>query len=386
MGKLIGHGRWGEIGDDLVGTASARLLALGVERRTRLDALRLLGLLADHADADRRVRYPLGALASEFHLSLVDVDRSLAALLAAEVVCRDGPDLIVAAREPRTDGLRLAGFLDNVAVVLGDKPVDVRPARAPLPTPGAQPGGRQPAWSRARAAAVVAPALAAVVAVLAFVLAPGPRPTEVSTAASRRVTAPTVATTTGDEHTSSRRGTSTTTGEPGAAPDLGAAPSPPSGTPDSEEAARSEPACPTGAPQLQVTSVEVHPEDESGETVLDLSRLGPWVVEVRGELTNPATARATVEPFVVTVDIGEAPLSGAPERKMVVAADATTEWTVVVPIPDTSLVEYLSQLIPPHSAPSLPPVLDQLEPEQSEATLGGWGWTDPDLARSCPTS
>lgn len=111
-------GRFGPVdADDLVGETSARLLALGVERRDRLTALRVLGLLADHVDADQRVRREVDDLAAEFDIPAPALRASVAALVLAEVVLVDldsGTLRLAVAARPAAGGLRLEAFLRNV--------------------------------------------------------------------------------------------------------------------------------------------------------------------------------------------------------------------------------------------------------------------------------
>ncbi len=140
-GNPTGTG-WGPIDDDLVGTASARLLVSGVARRDRLEALSLLGLLVDHADADGRLRLPFETLAGEFGVAPARGRELLAALMAVEVVDSIGEMVVVASTSPaHVGGFRLTGFLANVATVLDDRSSERRTSprgggRTVLPDPG----------------------------------------------------------------------------------------------------------------------------------------------------------------------------------------------------------------------------------------------------------
>ncbi len=112
---------WELIDDDLVGTTSARLLAAGVSRRDRLDALSLLGLLGDHADHEGLVRVPLSTLAGEFSMPSERAHRLLGTLVDVGAVATTDRGLVVAAWQPSAaGGLRLAGFLAHVATVLDE--------------------------------------------------------------------------------------------------------------------------------------------------------------------------------------------------------------------------------------------------------------------------
>lgn len=102
-----------DLADDLVGVASARLVAMGVPRGERLRALRLLSVLATLADADDRVRRPLSMVASEFELPPEEVELWLDDLLAIGVVRMEGPSIVLGGREPDRDvGITLHDFLD----------------------------------------------------------------------------------------------------------------------------------------------------------------------------------------------------------------------------------------------------------------------------------
>lgn len=109
------------VAEDVVGTASVRLLRAGIPRQERLDALRLLGLLGDHADRSGRVRLRLEVLAGEFAIPEAVAARSLRHLVTIDVVRLLGGELIVAGVEPPVHGgLRLAEFLDQVAASFAD--------------------------------------------------------------------------------------------------------------------------------------------------------------------------------------------------------------------------------------------------------------------------
>ena len=145
--------------DDLVGTASARLLAVGATRRDRLRALSLLGVLCDHSDAQGRVRLPLDLLAGEFTVPVDRANKLLQLLLAIEVVAVGEDGIVVAGQEPAaTGGLRLAGFLANVAAVTDDRDNDVRTGvlgPAPAGTSTTAPGRRREVVLALVAAAVL---------------------------------------------------------------------------------------------------------------------------------------------------------------------------------------------------------------------------------------
>lgn len=110
---------------DLVGRTSARLLAEGVGRLDRLEALRLLAILDASTDASGTVKRPLDDLAAEFELPILGVLRSLELLQLAGAVLRLGSTVQLIGRP--TDGiggLQLADFLDDVRTVRGEATVD----------------------------------------------------------------------------------------------------------------------------------------------------------------------------------------------------------------------------------------------------------------------
>lgn len=144
-----------EVAPDLVGRTSARLLAAGIDRRDRLEALHLMAILHASIDTTGRVRRPLDDLAAEFELPPMSVMRSLDHLEQAGAVQRDGGGvLVLGAGDAGLGGLQLADFLDDVRASFDH---DVRPRRR--------------ARLLARSGAVLA---AAAAAVAIFTLAPGP--------------------------------------------------------------------------------------------------------------------------------------------------------------------------------------------------------------------
>lgn len=106
-----------DLADDLVGVASARLVAMGVPRGERLRVLRLLSVLTTLADTDDRVRRPLSMVATEFELPADEVELWFDDLLAIGVVRMEGPSIVLGGREPDRDvGITLHDFLDAAAV------------------------------------------------------------------------------------------------------------------------------------------------------------------------------------------------------------------------------------------------------------------------------
>lgn len=137
---------------DLVGRTSARLLADGVGRLDRLEALRLLAVLDASTDAGGRVRRPLDDLAAEFELPTMGVMRSLEHLERVGAIQREGGTVLLLDRDEGLGGMHLADFLDDVRASFDD------PAEAPPLT-------HSPWLARAGAALV---AVAAAVGIIAL--------------------------------------------------------------------------------------------------------------------------------------------------------------------------------------------------------------------------
>lgn len=115
---------WEVIDDeDVIGTASARLLSTCPDRGDRLAALSLLGLLLDHADEVGRIRLPLDTLARELDVEPERVVRLLQRLLAVEAVRTEGDAVVVVGSHPSDAPLlRPSRFLANLAAVLEREP------------------------------------------------------------------------------------------------------------------------------------------------------------------------------------------------------------------------------------------------------------------------
>lgn len=150
-----------EAGPDLLGRTSARLLAAGIDRRDRLDALKLLAILDASIDASGRVRRPLDDLAGEFELSPLSVLGSLDHLERVGAVRREGSHVCILDAEPgRVGGMQLAAFLDDLRASFDG-------ARAPA----------RSTWLVRRGGSLVASMTAlAVLAVLTFTPTGAPRP------------------------------------------------------------------------------------------------------------------------------------------------------------------------------------------------------------------
>src|SRR4051794_25751348 len=119
---------------DLVGRTSARLLADGVGRIDRLEALRLLAVLDASTDAAGRVRRPLDDLAAEFELPPMGVLRSLDHLERAGAIQRDGASVLLVDRGDEGIGGMRPGRLPDPAQAPRPRQLG-RPPHPPPPRP-----------------------------------------------------------------------------------------------------------------------------------------------------------------------------------------------------------------------------------------------------------
>jgi hypothetical protein len=345
------------VDEDLVGTASARLLAVGVPRRNRADALRLLGLLGDHADADGRVRMPFPLLVAEFDLDADQAARSLEELTAVEIVVRSEGLLRLAAMEPpRLGGIRLADFL--ALAELTDDDLELEPVLA-APPPPPLPGARR------RPKAVLA--LATLALLLVVALAPDARRPRLDgdLAGDERaqLAAPSSAKTVAGAALGLRR--APTPDQPVTGDEPGDVVAPPEVPADADEPVviAAPPvvdvplvdlpkvvlACPADGPVVTVTA---------GDPQLSEDAPGEWTILATGTLRNPTTAAITVDQVDVVVGDGEAVPAFQGARTLGAGAEET--WTVSVPAG---------------------PVADAVS-----ATLGTWRWADPSVAETCPVA
>lgn len=409
---------------DLVGAASARLYADGVSSGGRLDALRLLGLLSDHADPEGRVRMSFEALAAEFSLDLEVAQRSLAALQRVQMVAdADGELTLAAVEPPAAGGLRLSGFLAEVAAVQLDVPVPhpapvvvplsvTAPSPAPAPevvvlAPLEVPSGSQPGTVHRRSGQPYAAALVAAAVILLVALVPGlanitPAERQVGlTASSSPGASDTVATPTtsapvpspgADTGTTApgetiavpatpagpEPGNTTavpTTGAPTSSTAPGATTVPPpatTGAPVATTPTNSPPAtgptgatiapalCPTGAPVVAVSSVASRPLGAPSAPVGTAPRT-PGEVLVTGTLSNPTSAPVRVSEVAVHVAAdGFEVIVAALAEPAVLAPGASAPWQVLVPL----------------AAAGSPPTV--------RTELGEWRWADARTADACP--
>ena len=410
------HDGWEVIeGDDVVGTASARLLSTCADRGERLAALSLLGLLLDHADDAGRIRLPLDALAHELDVEHDRAVRLLQHLVAVEAVYAEGDAVVVAGAQPEDSAMAPSRFLANLMAVLEREPA----APAPSPTTAGRATGpvKQPE-PRPRRRVLVA--LGVGLAAMALATAPSGDPAT----SLRTVSAPAAPTGRAPWATLVPTPTATTlaTGEPpvddpgpvasddparagipeslegrpeggqppgdaageqggprpaprrsepppSAPPPLldvpAAAPSPPGPPPTTVPASRaatpSDPgdACPADAPVAAVSETRLLGAGPSN--VLDLA--GERDLSVRGTVRNPSTAAMTI----ASVEVG----AGQGDSREVVSVN-----TVPMVIPPGGTATWEATLQADAGAPS-ESIID--------VRVTDWSWVDPALAARCPS-
>jgi hypothetical protein len=278
-----------ELANDLVGVASARLLAAGVHRGDRLGALRLLGILTGVADHERRVRRPIPEVALEFALPPGLAEEWAGHLEAVGVIRREGDSTVVAGAEPAYIGaMRLHDFLDAAAEL------DAAPRRAP-----------------GRALRPIGAALAAA-AMLAVVLsAPGMlRNDNTPVSSSREVPAST--------GTTARPATDATADAGSGSAGTTATPGPGASTVGPVTTLTSLlPACPAGIPVLEVLGTTT---DATGRLAVD------------GLATNGSDTPMTIEGFTLQATVaGVVVEAEGLDRPLTVPARSSVNWQSRLP-------------------------------------------------------
>ena len=347
---------------DPVGAASARLLGAGVERHDRLYALRVLGLLLDHADGRGVVRVHPATLAAEFALDRVHVEAAYLRLRAAGVL------------QPTPDGWRIDEFdgyqpggvnagdaLALIADLLEGPLADAAPASAASVAPAAR---RLPAF--------------AVVALLLLAVAAAARPRDPGMAlrmagAIHAEEAHTVETAADDEEPAptmlTRVARRAPAPDPFPVPGPALASAPPTTAPATAttsadaatavaEAASPIP-CPAGGPAVLVDEVDALTIPAQGLTTTlgagPVDGQAAWRITVRGIAANPTDRSLVLEAFdvVITTDDGEQVVEVL-EEPLLLAAGAEHPWEVVTSTP----------------LPSPPPDDDDVA-----AVVRSWRWT-----------
>lgn len=292
-GGVTGWGVDEEARTDVVGTASARLLAAGLGRPDRTGALRLLGLLGASADADGIVRRPLDDLAAEFDLPPGEAGHWLAALIGVGIVRRGIGVLVLAGVEPpAAGGLRLADFLATAAAMDDDASLDAPPT----------PVRRLPAYPRRTLSALAAVAAVAVLAAIVPVFGGGGAPADRTAAVSTERPDVTQAapTSTVDRPTTT------------VAPDAPL----PVVVPTTTTTVVAD--CPVGEPVLDVLGIAEGAAD--------------GLASVEGTATNPGDGDLVLGAFTVVVDVaGERVEVPGLTRPLAVAAGETVRWAVESP-------------------------------------------------------
>jgi hypothetical protein len=406
-------------GDDVIGTASARLLSTCADRGERLAALSLLGLLLDHADETGRVRLPLEALARELDVEDDRAVRLLQYLVAVDAVHAEGDAVVVAGASSAENALAPSRFLANLMTVLEREPASA------TPTPARSTGETGAALTRREAPRHrVLAALGVAVAAMALATAPvGDVDTSLRTVATpgqqegrapwATVTrTPTTAappleegSATPDDPASPSDDAGGHSARPGAPaarsgdepPDAtgdtpdggGQAARPPVPAPSDPQRSSERPAtqplpprpppavitpdppatppdrgvrCPSGAPRASTSNVEFVGAGPSN--VLDV--VGERRLRATGTVVNASDAAVTVSTVEVRIGTGTDPnihlVSPVPTA---IRPGGTAIWEATSTTNMTNPPAQLSDLV--------------------EATVTEWSWSDLGLAASCPT-
>jgi hypothetical protein len=276
-----------ELANDLVGVASARLLAAGLPRGDRLGALRLLGILTGVADHERRVRRPIPEVALEFALPPGLAEEWAGHLESVGVIRREGASTVVAGAEPAYVGaMRLNDFLDAAAEL------DV----VPLRTPGRH---LRPVGAVLAAAAVLAVVLSA----------PGVLRNENEPVSSSRDVPASPGTTAHESTGTTARAAGpspSTTGTPSAGP-----------TSSPTTTATSLLPCAAAVPLVQVLGTTT---DATGRLAVD------------GVATNPTDAPMTIQGFTLQATVaGVVVQAEGLDRPLTVPARASVNWQSRLP-------------------------------------------------------
>lgn len=402
---------WDEIDwEDVIGTASARLLTTCPDRLDRLAALSLLGLLLDHADEAGRVRLPLDTLAQELEVEPERAVRLLQRLLAVEAVHSEGDAVVVAGGHPASGHpMRPSRFLANLMAVLEREYTVPAPNRVhDAATGGGVPRPRPKSTRRALVAVGVG------LAVMTLATAPSGDP-----GASLRTVAPPAPSgrapwATDPAQTNTPGSTVDVSGEQATGTDdrrapgddvAGASPAPgpvgadagpsrplegtdedgrvprpqrqgpyprtPSGDTPGPIPSRPVPAslptrpapsdrqrtCPPVVPELVVTGTSLLATGP--RSVLDV--IGEPVLQVTGTVANTSDEVVTIE--AIEIRAGEAPdqaIGSVLTVPLFISPGGTASWEARLP-----------------AGPGIP-----VEPPV-DARIVAWSWTDPDLADAC---
>lgn len=406
-------------GDDVIGTASARLLSTCADRGERLAALSLLGLLLDHADEAGRVRLPLDSLARELDVEVDHAVRLLQHLVSVEAVHAQGDAVVVAGTHAGDATLAPSRFLANLMTVLEREPASSTPSRS---APMGRSTGAVARHDARRHRVLIA--LGVVLAAMAMATAPSGDPaTSLRTVAAPsapdgRAPWATVATTTppastalagedapvttddpsapGDDAPGRSPGPEpgdttpeTTTEQPQAIPDPSGTqrpapgrvqPSPPdpprsvdgpptqplptgppkaSTPPDPPTPPDQGEACPLRLPEATVSSIEMVGAGPSN--ALDVT--GERMMLVRGTVVNAADAAITVSTVEVQAGVGT-------DRVVALVSP------VPIAIPPGGMAAWETTLMA-NPAARVSAVVD--------ASVTDWSWSDPDVAAGCPS-
>ena len=339
---------------DPIGAASARLLGAGIPRPERLFALRVLGLLLDLADRDGVVRVLPLTLAGEFDLDRSRVEAAFLHLRTIGVLVPAPAGWLIDGYEDYSPGEVNAGAaLAMIADLLEGSAAEPAVAGVPRPAP--------PLAARAY------PVLTVVMVVLLLLVAASGRSgdpqvalqvagleqddiDDINGGAGEVETDDDAGRKAQGRHDGPRRTTPSTAAVDETVPDTAADPAPAERAADAPAAivgppttssVPGAPACPTGAPDLEVVEVTALPVPASGHIDASANAVpvgGPgWQVTVHGTVVNQSDAPLVVEAFdvVITTADGEQVVE-ALEEPMLVAAGATAPWQVTTATPLTA--------------------------------------------------
>lgn len=328
---------------DPIGAASARLLGAGVPRSDRLFALRVLGLLLDHADRDGVVRVLPATLAGEFDLDRAKVETAFLQLRGVGTLVPAPAGWLIDGYEDYAPGEVNAGTALALIADLLEGPL-AEPSVPRAPAPGIA--------SRAY------PVLTGVMVVLLLVVAAttgrdGDPQVALRVAGIDHDDVPDAPDEDPDDaapspSTSTSGSTPQEQQRPSSVPDRPGAPRPASAPTTVVEPTAPTPAgpapCPAGAPELEIVEVRALPlpSSDRADASSSVPVGGPgWHVTVQGTLANPAAAPLVVDAFDVVVQTADEeqvveglsePVTLAPGTSH--AWEVTTATSLTAPPPD----------------------------------------------------
>lgn len=308
--------------NDPVGVASARMYARGIAGADRLEALKLLGVLIDHADHAGRVSFDADVLAAELAAGINQAHRYYRWLESTGVIQREGDGWQIVGYTPPTGAMSTADAMDVVARVMARD--DRSPTAATPAAAGTAPVVPITAASRRRAV----PALAGVgaAAVIAWVVAlvatsVGPTATEIAISqplAQAATREPGRIVTAAPQPVS--ESAATVANAPGSASAVATG----KGSGPSGAVA----ACAPSRPRLRIDRVDVVSADKAD----DGDGLGSgWVILVSGTIENPGAAPIEMRAFDIDVTHGSQSLTTSGlQAPLLLPAFTASPWSTLL--------------------------------------------------------